>query len=209
MNLDDLRDGAGFATTESGEDLSPETVRRMACDSEVIPVVLGSSSEVLDVGRHMRLASVAIWRALVVRDRHCRFPGCTRPPIMCHAHHLIHWLHGGETSLENLLLLCGHHHRLIQSGPWIITRAEPGHFQFDPTRRVRRARGPRLDCTAQRHQPTEAGPFETGTSSFLRDPERGRRHDGDAAILRRPTRRLGVAEDPVHAAHSLCRSVKR
>jgi hypothetical protein len=110
----------------------------MACDAELIPIVLGSRGEVLDVGRHLRLASAAIWKALVARDRHCRFPHCTRPPVMCHAHHLVHWCEGGETSLVNMILLCGHHHRLIHAGPWQIRCSGPNDFEFDPPSGVRR-----------------------------------------------------------------------
>ena len=145
INLDDLRDQTGWGTTDTGEDLSPGTVRTMACDAEVMPVALGSDSAVLDVGRMMRLVTAAIWYALVVRDQHCRFPGCTRPPIMGHAHHLIHWVDGGTTSLDNLVLLCGHHHRLVHAGPWTISQPRPGHFEFHPPDAVRRARGPRPD----------------------------------------------------------------
>ena len=86
----------------------------------------------------MRLVTAAIWKALVVRDRHCRFPHCTRPPIMCHAHHITHWIDGGATSLDNLLLLCGHHHRLIHAGPWVIKTTAPGQFAFLPPRDFRR-----------------------------------------------------------------------
>ena len=107
-------------------------MRRICCDSEVIPAVVGSPSEVLDVGRQQRLVTTAIWKALVVRDRHCRFPGCTRPPLMCHAHHLQHWIDGGPTSLANMILLCGHHHRLIDSSPWKINTTSPGQFDFEP-----------------------------------------------------------------------------
>ena len=139
--LEDLRRATGHAATDTGEELSPQAVRRMACDADVVPVVLGGASEVLDVGRQMRLASVAIWRALVVRDRHCRFPGCTRPPVMCHGHHVIHWIDGGATSVDNLVLLCGHHHRLVHAGPWTIRQPEPGRFTFTPPLAVRRARG--------------------------------------------------------------------
>lgn len=145
VGLEDLRDDTGFGTTHTGEDLSPGTVRRMACDADVIPVVLGEDSAVLDVGRMMRLVTAAIWFALVVRDRHCRFPGCTRPPIMCHAHHVVHWVDGGPTCLDNLVLLCGHHHRLVHAGPWRIEQPSPGRFEFTPPDAVRRARGPRPD----------------------------------------------------------------
>ncbi len=107
-------------TTTHGVELPPGVLRRLACDAEVIPAVLGSNGEVLDVGRLRRLVTPAIWTALVIRDRHCTFPGCARPPIMCHAHHLRHWINGGRTSLDNLALLCGHHHRVIHHTPWEI-----------------------------------------------------------------------------------------
>ncbi len=88
--------------------------------------------EVLDVGRLHRLVTPALWRALVCRDRHCAFPGCTRPPLMCHAHHIVHWLHGGTTKLHNLVLLCGHHHRLIHHTPWQVRIGTDGHPEFLP-----------------------------------------------------------------------------
>ncbi len=89
----------------------------MACDADLIPIALGTQGEVLDVGRTSRLVTPAIWRALVCRDRHCAFPGCTRPPVMGHAHHIVPWADHGATSLENLVLLCGHHHRTIHHPP--------------------------------------------------------------------------------------------
>ncbi len=119
--LDSLRTGLGEpGTTDDGLELDLSAIRRLACDADVIPAVLGSRGEVLDVGRLQRLVTAAIWRALVLRDRHCAFPGCTRPPVMCHAHHIEHWVDGGDTSLANLVLLCGHHHRLIHDSPWQV-----------------------------------------------------------------------------------------
>jgi hypothetical protein len=141
VDLDDLRHTSGFGTTDTGELLSASAVRRLCCDADLIPAVLGTASEVLDVGRASRLVTAAIWKALIVRDQHCRFPGCTRPPMMCHAHHIWHWVDGGETSLENLILLCGHHHRLVHAGPWTIRRTGPATFAFDPPPGVRRASG--------------------------------------------------------------------
>jgi hypothetical protein len=117
----------GLAHTGDGMELSAASVRRLACDAELIPAVLGGHGEVLDVGRTRRLVTPAIWTALVVRDRHCAFPACTRPPVMCHAHHLNHWAEGGSTSLDNLVLLCGHHHRVVHHTPWEI--------QINPTDR--------------------------------------------------------------------------
>jgi hypothetical protein len=132
MSYDQLRSGLGPAVTETGETLSGTAVRRLSCDADLFPAVLGGAGEVLDVGRLQRLVTAAIWKALVVRDRHCRFPGCARPPLMCHAHHIEHWVDGGPTSLDNLILLCGHHHRLVHSGPWQIRQQAPGRFGFDP-----------------------------------------------------------------------------
>ncbi|WP_151081587.1 HNH endonuclease signature motif containing protein [Nocardioides cynanchi] len=114
----------GVATTADGLDLPAAVVRRLACDADLIPAVLGGRGEVLDVGRTRRLVTAVIWIALVLRDRHCTFPGCHRPPLMCHAHHIHHWLTGGKTSLSNLALLCGHHHRVIHHTPWRI-RLDP------------------------------------------------------------------------------------
>ena len=98
MDFQDLKNLTGLAITETGEQLSASAIRRICCDSDVIPAVLGTSSEVLDVGRQQRLVTAAIWKALIARDQHCRFPNCTRPPIMCHAHHVQHWIDGGETA---------------------------------------------------------------------------------------------------------------
>jgi hypothetical protein len=111
---------AGLGVTGDGTELSASTIRRLACDAELIPAVLGSQGEPLDVGRAKRLVTLAIWVALVLRDRHCAFPGCDRPPVMCHAHHIRHWISGGETKLHNLVLLCGHHHRVIHHSPWQV-----------------------------------------------------------------------------------------
>ncbi|MET0837206.1 MAG: DUF222 domain-containing protein, partial [Marmoricola sp.] len=138
IGYEELRDRSGIGTTETGEHLSASAIRRICCDAEIIPAVLGGQSHVLDVGRQQRFATTAIWKALVARDRHCRFPRCTRPPMMCHAHHITHWADGGPTSLPNMLLLCGHHHRLIHHGPWHIETTAPGQFEFHPPPRAKR-----------------------------------------------------------------------
>jgi hypothetical protein len=123
--LDSLTTGlADYAVNE----LSVSTIRRLACDAEIIPAVLGSKGEPLDVGRAKRLVTLPIWSALVLRDRHCAFPGCNRPPLMCHAHHIRHWIDGGETKLSNLVLLCGHHHRTLHYSPWEV-RINPDDHQ--------------------------------------------------------------------------------
>lgn len=140
LDAETLRTGIGQATTEDGLDIPASALRRICCDAEIIPVVLGGRSEVLDVGRLQRLVTPAIWKALVARDRHCRFPGCRRPPLMCHAHHVVHWIDDGPTNLANLLLLCGHHHRLVHSGPWRVELDPCGHAEFRPPPSMTRER---------------------------------------------------------------------
>ncbi len=123
---------AGVGATEDGLDLPDTTIRRLACDCDLIRVLLDADGCVLDVGRTQRLITPAIWTALVARDTHCAFPGCSRPPVMCHAHHIRHWIHRGETSLDNLVLLCGHHHRTIHHTPWQVRLAEDRRPEFLP-----------------------------------------------------------------------------
>jgi hypothetical protein len=138
------KDPRAEALTDDGLRLSVAALRRLACDADLIAVCLGTDGEVLDVGRTARLITPALWRALVARDRHCAFPGCTRPPVMGHAHHIIHWADGGTTSLDNLVLLCGEHHRVIHHTPWQV-RLNPhdGKPEFlAPTRGSSQAQQP-------------------------------------------------------------------
>jgi len=107
--------------TPTGARLSATAVRRMACDAELIPGVLGAHGQVLDVGRTQRLVTTALWMALIIRDRHCAFPGCHRPPLACDAHHIQHWADGGATDLDNLVMVCRHHHTLLHTTPWAVT----------------------------------------------------------------------------------------
>lgn len=100
--------GTGWAM--SGDVLTPATVRRLACDAAIIPMVLGAAGEPLDVGRERRLVTKGLRLALWQRDQGCSFPGCSTPPAWTDAHHVQHWSAGGVTSLLNLALLCRRHH---------------------------------------------------------------------------------------------------
>ena len=113
MGYQDLNERTGAGTTLTGELLAPETVRRIACDAAIIPAVLGSRGEVLDLGRTARLATPKQLQALWIRDQGCTFPGCSRPPSWCDAHHVWHWCDGGPTDLSNLALLCPRHHTIV------------------------------------------------------------------------------------------------
>jgi hypothetical protein len=117
MSYDDLAGRVGAATvigsTQNGTLIAPDSVRRLACDANVIPAVLGGRSEVLDQGRATRLATPGQLAALWLRDAGCTFPGCTTPAHWCDAHHLTHWADGGTSTLTNLALLCGRHHSIV------------------------------------------------------------------------------------------------
>jgi len=103
----------GYGRALDGTVISPETVRKLGCDASIIPVVLGSEGQPLDVGRLKRLVTESMQAALWIRDKGCTFPGCGRPPQWCAAHHVIHWVDGGTTCLLNLALLCAYHHTYV------------------------------------------------------------------------------------------------
>jgi Domain of unknown function (DUF222) len=103
--------GAGLTST--GQVLSPATVRRLACDAQLLPMVLGGHSELLDLGHGERYFTPAQRRAVARRDGHCTYPGCTRPAAWCDVHHLRWWSRGGPTNLDNAALLCERHHTLV------------------------------------------------------------------------------------------------
>ncbi len=95
-------------------------VRKIACDADIIPVLLGSEGRVLDIGRTTRIFPPHIRKAITARDQGCAFPGCTIPAPWCEAHHITYWSHGGPTSTDNGTLLCSHHHHLIHKEQWTI-----------------------------------------------------------------------------------------
>src|SRR5215207_1903558 len=101
-----------------GTPLDRVTIQRLLCDCAVHRVVTRGRSQVLDYGRTTRTISPAMWASLVLRDRHCRAPGCDRRPQMCEAHHVTPWQDGGATSQHNLVLLCSRHHHVFHQPGW-------------------------------------------------------------------------------------------
>jgi len=113
---------AGYGTTDLGAILDAGTCRTMACNARLVPVVLGTESQPLDVGRANRTFTPATRAAIVHRDRTCTFPGCDRPAPWCHAHHAIPWWVNGRSKLTNGVLLCSRHHHIVHNKgylPWI------------------------------------------------------------------------------------------
>lgn len=113
-----LRERVGYGVTGHGDLLPIADVLRLAADAELIPVVLSDSSGVVAYGRSRRLASCGQRRALAARDGGCSFPGCSAPPGWTEVHHVTSWLEGGPSDLDNMTLLCGHHHRTFASQGW-------------------------------------------------------------------------------------------
>ncbi|WP_405060089.1 HNH endonuclease [Kribbella sp. NBC_01505] len=109
----------GMGELVFGGNLSAGAVRLLACDAAILPIVLGGDSQPLDVGTEQRFVNRYIRRALNKRDKGCVV--CKAPPWMCHAHHVIHWVDGGPTSLHNLALVCSAHHRAVHKNQWTIT----------------------------------------------------------------------------------------
>jgi hypothetical protein len=137
MSLDTLRAQTGAATLDDGSPLSPTTARRIACDAAIIPAILDGPSQILDIGRERRLFTGPLRHALILRDGGCAFPGCDRPPRWCNGHHIVHWADGGPTSLNNAVLLCGHHHRLIHHSEWQVRISlTDGRPEFTPPRYI-------------------------------------------------------------------------
>ena len=122
-------DGRGRSELEDGPLISPETARRLGCDAEVVTQVERDGLP-LSVGRSRRTVPPALRRLLEARDDHtCCFPGCERRRHL-QAHHRQHWAHGGETSLENLVLLCWQHHRLVHEGGYTVEADAESGIRF-------------------------------------------------------------------------------
>ena len=113
---------------EGGPRVSAETSRRLACDAGRVVMTHGPDGGVLDVGRRTRTVPAALRRALDHRDDGCRFPGCSSRH--CDAHHVRHWADGGRTKLDNLVLVCRRHHRLVHEEGWRVARAADGEVRF-------------------------------------------------------------------------------
>ena len=118
-------EGVGLPTTQHGVELPVETLRRLACDADIIPVVLNGQSVPLDVGKAKRLATVHQRRALAAAHASCAFPNCTVKFAHCEPHHLTPWEHGGPTDLHNLVPLCSRHHHAVHEGGVTISLEEP------------------------------------------------------------------------------------
>jgi Domain of unknown function (DUF222)/HNH endonuclease len=136
--------GAPAADVEFSVPISARAVERLACDSSVTRILLGADSAVIDVGRSRRVISPAQRKALNVRDKGCRWPGCDRPATWTSGHHVVHWINGGGGDLANLILLCYRHHWMVHEGRWQLVKADDGRMLAVP---------PQLDLFAAARSP--------------------------------------------------------
>ena len=147
-----------------GQQMSARSIRTLACDADIIPMVLGGQGQILDIGRAQRLFPARLRRALVARDRGCAFPDCSIPATWCEAHHMTPWAKGGTTSISQGVLLCSRHHHVIHSGKWNV-ESKYGIPWFTPPGYLDPDRNPRRNTYWQ---------VEDAVHEQLRDAERGR-----------------------------------
>ncbi|WP_375483831.1 DUF222 domain-containing protein [uncultured Jatrophihabitans sp.] len=136
VDADDLAGAAagasgGVAQTAHGDVVSVERFLRLADEADVVTVALTAHGEILDYGRTRRCASAAQRRALTARDGGCCFPRCDRPGAWTEVHHIRAWIRGGRTDLDNLCLLCAHHHRTFEAAGWVVEMVD-GVPQWTP-----------------------------------------------------------------------------
>ena len=134
--------GSNVGTLMFTGPVTASTVRKIACDADIIPIVLGGKGRILDIGRTSRVFPPHIRRAITARDRGCAFPQCTIPAPWCEAHHIDYWSRGGSTGTGNGTLLCSHHHHLIHKEQWTI-QLRSGVPWFVPPRHLDPSQVPR------------------------------------------------------------------
>ncbi|GAB3545255.1 HNH endonuclease signature motif containing protein [Arthrobacter tumbae] len=119
-DMSDLADRGHDGHSVFAQQLSARSIRKLACDAGILPLILGGEGQVLDIGRTQRLFPPHLRRALVARDKGCAFPDCTTPATWCEAHHTIPWATGGTTTINHGVLLCSWHHHQIHQGNWTV-----------------------------------------------------------------------------------------
>jgi hypothetical protein len=124
--------GAPHGRCSTGEELSPATIDRLACDADITGILLDGAGVPLKVGRTRRTATHGQWIALVARDTGCQFTGCTRPARWCQAHHLTPWAQHGNTDLDDLGLYCGVHHHYLHDRGWRAQIGPDGRPELIP-----------------------------------------------------------------------------
>jgi hypothetical protein len=150
--MEDLVDRVGHATTSDGAALSVPQLLELADQADIIPAVLNRTGAVLTLGRTRRIASPAQTHALIARDGGCSFPGCDRPPEWCERHHIVEWVDGGPTDLDNLTFLCRYHHHNYAARGWRCRINTDRLPEWIPPRWIDRHQKPLLNSRITAHR---------------------------------------------------------
>ncbi|HJY46078.1 MAG TPA: DUF222 domain-containing protein, partial [Propionibacteriaceae bacterium] len=132
--VEDLLAKAGIAETSDGSQLSAEQLLRIADQAEIWPAIIDRHGVPLALGRTRRIATRGQTMALIAREGGCSFPGCDHPPQWCDRHHVLDWILGGRTDLENLTLLCRFHHTHYLQKDWSCRINADGLPEWVPPR---------------------------------------------------------------------------
>lgn len=157
----------GDGVTAEGQLLDAAAISALSCDS-VVQRVMMNGSKVLALGREERTARPWQRRAVIARDRHCRAPGCRQRPRFCDVHHVDHWIDGGRTDVDRMVLLCGTHHREFHKVGYRMELAADGRFTVHSPRGWSRSSMPEREGL---HFPlaVRGGPFDRHRDSALVD----------------------------------------
>ena len=150
IGVDDLLAKAGLAETADGSQLTSDQLLRIADEAEIWPTIINTDGVPLALGRTQRLASRGQTMALIARDAGCSFPGCTHPPQWCDRHHILDWILGGLTDLENLTLLCRYHHTHFLQKGWMCQMNADGLPEWIPPRWIDPQQQPHIHSRIQR-----------------------------------------------------------
>ena len=150
IGVDDLLAKAGLTETADGSQLTPDQLLRIADEADIWPTIIDRNGVPLALGRSRRLASAGQTMALIARDAGCSFPGCTHPPQWCDRHHIVDWILGGLTDLENLTLLCRYHHTHFLQKGWTCRINADGLPEWIPPRWIDQDQRPHINARIQR-----------------------------------------------------------
>ena len=174
LRLEDLLAKAGIAETTDGSQLSAAQLLRIADEAEIWPTIIDCNGVPLALGRTRRIASRGQTMALIAREGGCSFPGCDHPPQWCDRHHIIDWIDGGPTDLDNMTLLCRYHHTHFLQKGWACRMTADGLPEWIPPRwidpeqrpqlntRIRRLHTQRQLADGDKHPPPHEEVGETG-----------------------------------------------
>jgi hypothetical protein len=167
IGIEDLLAKAGLAESADGSQLTSDQLLRIADEAEIWPTIINRDGVPLALGRSRRLASSGQTMALIARDAGCSFPGCTHPPSWCDRHHVLDWILGGCTDLDNLTLLCRYHHTHFLQKGWTCRINADGLPEWIPPRWIDHDQRPQINARIRR----------LNSQRQLQRPQRRRRQD--------------------------------